>query len=142
MLMDDAISCNQCLAPALALGSAVLADGCDVVNGSGQAGEAFVILRARLPTVWYGVILRTNFVGAKTLECFARAVDDAEVRTKELVRGTRQKVATKFLNIDQAMRRVMHSVNECQRSRGVGHANNFVYVVDGSDCICGVTDSH
>src|SRR5580658_1040349 len=57
----------------------------DVLDASGDPGDAFVIERAPLPAIRDGVGERTHFVGAQALQVLAFAEKHSHVRAEEFV---------------------------------------------------------
>src|SRR6266498_188726 len=91
--------------------SSVAAEVSEVLHACCDSGNAFVIQRAPLPTVWNRVRIGPDLVGAQALQVLTLAVEHSHVWTEEFVSGAGQKVAVERGDIDQAMRAVVNGID-------------------------------
>src|SRR5687767_1210591 len=86
------------------------------IDCGGRAGDSFVALRSHLCTFGRGIGRGLQLREIDRFKQVLFAVEDADVRTIELVRRTCKEVAVHFLNVAEKVRRVMDGINQCERA--------------------------
>ena len=76
-----------------------------------------MVLRAGFPAVRQLLSTGAQLVRTQPLQLLTLAKQNSQMRAKELVTRTRQKIAIESANINRTMRRVMHRINENHRAR-------------------------
>src|SRR5436309_12167129 len=92
---------------------------CQVVYRTYQSCQSFVILCARFPTLRSSIACRADFICRKALQVFGLAIENTEMRPKELIGRTNQEVGSERLHIDWTMRCKLYGINPHQRANFV-----------------------
>jgi hypothetical protein len=115
----------EAIAPGRALG-----DRGQELDGRRRADDPLVILRSSLQTVRGRVGGGPQLGHVQILEEVVPAVQHPDVRSVELIRRAGQEVAAHQADIDQAVRGVMHGIDEHEGADVVGQAGSIGHVVD------------
>lgn len=120
-------------------GAAVVAvaEGGDEVDGGGGADDAFVVLGSGLEALGAVVGSGEEFGRVEFFEEFEAAVEDADVRSVELVGGAGEEVAAPLLDVDEVVWCVVYGVDEDAGAVGVGEFGGAADVVDGAEGVGG-----
>src|ERR1700738_590271 len=105
----------------LATRTTLAADRRDVLHGGCRADDAFVILRSRLEPLRR---LLGRGLELRNIECvhkLASAIENAGVRSIELVRRADEKITADGSYVDEIVWREVHGIDERQGSRVAGH---------------------
>src|SRR5687767_10671697 len=86
------------------------------IDCGGCAGDSFVALRSHLSTFGRSIGRRQQLRKIDRLKQVLFAIEDADVRTVELVRRTCQEIAIHLFHVTEEVRRVMDSINQCERA--------------------------
>src|SRR5690606_23630118 len=117
------------------------ADRREVIYSGGHAGHGFVILCAGFPAPGSLVAGGADLVRLQPLQKLAATVQDALVRAEERVGRASEKVAADGADVDWAVRRVMHGIDEAPGASGRCRSGDAGHVVDRADGVRGVADS-
>ena len=140
MLSRDFVCSEQRGATIFRGGIGASAEFGDVIDGSADAGDEFLNLRAGFPAIGRMVVGGANFVRMKLLEQLALAVERAHVRAEEFVGRADEKIGVESAHIDGAVRRIVDGVDEHQRPDGVSELGYFGDGIDGADGVGRITD--
>ena len=117
-----------------------LAEVGDEVDGRGRPGHALVVQRAGLPHVRRVGLLGGQAQRLSTSRGLAARVHEPDVRAEELVGGAEQEVAADGPDVDRAVQRVVHRVDDAQRAGLARQRRGARDVVDGADGVGRVAD--
>jgi hypothetical protein len=103
------------------------------VRRRAHAGEALEGQRAELPALGDGVGGGAQLVGLEPREQPLARPEDADVRAEPLVGRARQRVSAERRDVERAVRRGVHGVEEDARAGRVGGGDDAREVGDGAD---------
>ena len=110
-----------------------LADVGDEVDGRDRARQALEVRRPRLPHVGRLRVLGGQAQRLDLSRGLAARVHEPDVRAEELVGGAEQEVAAHGLDVDRAVQRVVHGVDDAPGAGVAGERGGPRHVVDGAD---------
>src|SRR5687768_1504152 len=82
------------------------------IDCGSRTGDSFVALRSHLRTFRRSIGRRLQLREIDRLKQILFAIEDADVRTVELVRRTCQEIAIDLFHVTEEVRRVMDSINQ------------------------------
>ena len=110
----------------------------EILDGSGDAGHAFMAQCAGLETIGRLAAGGADFVRVEFAQPILTTQKHPHVRPKELIRRANQKIAAEVLYINHAVWGVLHGIHINHRPYAVRTLNNRLHIVNRARQVAGV----